>query len=127
MANRGGKVLQVAARSAVRSTPVGIGSAGGAGDLAQVARAKELKELFASFGALLGPRVSRRHVLQVDVQNVRDQNLSDVAFAARRLVLAGDVRGEGKIGFFTVSDGESGAVLISSISDNEDCRVAPIA
>ena len=46
-----------------------------------------------------------------DIQNVGDHNLGNVAFAARRLVLAGDVRGEAKIGLGTFTYSEAGAVL----------------
>ena len=65
--------------------------------------------------AFFGSRLSRRHVVQVDIQNVGDHNLDNVAFAARRLVLAGDLRGEAKIGLGTFTCSEAGAVLAPAV------------
>ena len=127
MADRCGKVLKVTTGTTVRPAPFGIGSTFRAGDFAQILLTEELKESPAALGAFIGTSLARRHVGEIDINDVGYWNLIYAAFAARRLILASDVSRERRFSRSTVANAEASAVLVSSVSDNPDGGVATIA
>jgi hypothetical protein len=107
VADRRGKVLEITPRSAVRSSPLGIGSAGRAGDFTQASLAEELKESSAALGRFLGASLIRNRVGEVNGNHVGDRNLGYVALTARWCVLAGGVFGERRLSFSTLAHAEA--------------------
>ena len=126
MADCCGKVLKVAPCATVGSAPFGIGSAIGAGDFAQAALAKELKDSSAALGGLLGAGLTRRHVGEIDVDHVGHWNLGYVAFAARRCVFVGDVLGERRFSLSTFAHAAASAALVSGVFDDPDCALGTL-
>ena len=117
MIDRRSKVLKIAPRAA-RTSPFGIGAAGGAGDFAQSPLAKEFEEPAAPLGGLLRASLIRGNVGEVDVNHVGDGNLGYVALAARRGVLGRNVIGEGRFSLSTLAHAEASAMLSSDVSDD---------
>jgi hypothetical protein len=126
VADRRGKVLEITPRSAVRSSPLGIGSAGRAGDFTQASLAEELKESSAALGRFLGASLIRNRVGEVNGNHVGDRNLGYVALTARWCVLAGGVFGERRLSFSTLAHAEASAMLVSGVFDDPDCSLGTL-
>lgn len=115
-----GEVLEIAAGSAVRSAPIDISPAGGARNLVEHPDAEESEQPFAPLASFLRAGLMRRHVRQVDADDIGNGDFVNVALAAGRRVFARDVLGEAFLSLWAVASAEASATLESAVSDDPD-------
>src|SRR6266545_2320211 len=115
------EVLEIAPRAAYGTPPAHILSAGFAGHLGELSVPPELVEPLQTRVKLGAPGLQRTAVVVVDRQHVGDGYVFDIALAAVRPVLVGDVCGELDLRFCNFARKASCGDMFVAVENDPDC------